>query len=201
VAFSPREPLLATGSIDGTIKLWHTASGQLRTTLSGHQTWVNGVAFSPNGAILLSGSSDGTLRVWTTQPAALKRILPVSSAEVRSIAWSPDGKQVAAGLRYGTIRIWNAANWDVRHSFRAHGGDVWSLAFTADSKRLVSGDGDWNRPGLVKIWDATTARPLGKLQHTGEVLSLATSAKGALVAAGGADGVTRIWDIAAPSAE
>jgi hypothetical protein len=200
VAFSPKERLLATGSIDGTIKLWHTETGKLYTTLAGHQTWVNAVAFAPNGTMLLSGSSDGTLRVWSMGPVALKRTMPVSNAEVRSVAWAPDGKQVAAGLRYGTIKLWDAATWDLRHSLRGHTGDVWSLAFTADSKWLVTGDGDWNRPGVVKIWDAHSGKLVGKLQHTGEVLSLATSAKGALIAAGGADGVVRIWDIAARAA-
>jgi hypothetical protein len=193
VAFSPKDRLLATGSIDATIKLWHTESGALRKTLAGHQTWVNALAFAPKGDMLLSAGSDGTVRLWNMGSLALEATIPVSKAEVRSVAWSPDGKRAAAGLRYGTIVIWNTTAWQLRQRFQGHGGDVWSLAFTADSKRLVSGDGDWNRPGLVKIWDAGDGKLLGKLQHTGEVLALAVSAKTGLIAAGGADGVARVW--------
>ena len=49
VVFSPDGTLLATASSDTTARIWDTATGQARTTLTGHRP-VNGVAFSPDGA-------------------------------------------------------------------------------------------------------------------------------------------------------
>jgi len=69
-------------------------------------------------------------------------------------------------------------------SIAGHKGDVWSVAFTADSAALLSGDGDWNQPGQVKLWDATTGQPLADWETSGEVLSVAVSADSRTIAAG-----------------
>jgi len=64
VAFSPDSKLVATGSLDGTVKLWEIAAGKESATLKGHTDWVSSVAYSPNGEMVLSGSYDGTARLW-----------------------------------------------------------------------------------------------------------------------------------------
>ncbi|MYA71349.1 hypothetical protein F4141_10420, partial [Candidatus Poribacteria bacterium] len=65
---------LASGSQDGTIHLWDTATGELQKTFRGHMRGVEGVVFSPDGQTLASGSSDGTILLW--DPAFLSNIPP-----------------------------------------------------------------------------------------------------------------------------
>src|SRR5262249_195796 len=48
IAFSPNGRLLATGSNDGTVRLWSVPDGNLLTTLKGHGSGVWHVAFSPD---------------------------------------------------------------------------------------------------------------------------------------------------------
>jgi WD40 repeat protein len=70
VAFSSDGRLLASASLErgagewGEIRIWDTATGELRQRLFGHDDTVVALAFSPEGRTLASGSHDGTIRLW-----------------------------------------------------------------------------------------------------------------------------------------
>ena len=55
VAFSPDGRVLATGSIDGTVRVMDVRTGRLVTTLRPHNSRVLGVAFRPDGKQLAVG--------------------------------------------------------------------------------------------------------------------------------------------------
>jgi len=55
---------IATGSCDGSIKLWDIETGRCKYTFEGHTNWVLMLAFSPDGKTISSGSNDGTIKLW-----------------------------------------------------------------------------------------------------------------------------------------
>lgn len=195
-AFAPDGGTLVTAGIDGTLIAWDVATGKRQRSWTGHRSWVNSLAFAPQGQRLFSASSDGTVRVW--DPAAASgdpvRVIDATNAEVRCVAASRDGRWLAAGLRYGGIKVWRVEDFSETLSFRGHESDVWSLAFSPDSQTLLSSNGDWNRPGHIKSWSVPGGRLAATIQHTGEVLSVAVSPDGRLVAAGAGDKSLRVWE-------
>jgi len=81
--------LLASGSLDDSIKLWDAGTGALKTTLQGHTSYVWSVAFSPCGSTIASGSRDLSIKLWDAGTGALKTTLQGHTSSVISVAFCP----------------------------------------------------------------------------------------------------------------
>lgn len=64
IAFSPDSQILATGSLDGTLRLWKVVEGDLLFEDKEHYTTIQRLAFTPDGTRLITGSLDGTILQW-----------------------------------------------------------------------------------------------------------------------------------------
>ncbi len=64
LVFSADGKMLASGSFDGTVKLWAVATGEELAFFHGHTRAVTALAFAPDGRKIASGSHDQTVRIW-----------------------------------------------------------------------------------------------------------------------------------------
>ena len=73
MAFDPSNEWFATGSADRTIKIWDTASGQLKLTLTGHIEQVTGLAVSARHPYMFSCGLDKMVKCWDLEQNKARR--------------------------------------------------------------------------------------------------------------------------------
>jgi WD40 repeat protein/transcriptional regulator with XRE-family HTH domain len=191
-ALSPDEHTLASGSVDGSVKLWDIESGALLWS-GWHPQGTMRLAFSPDGRLLASGGSDATVRFWEASLGTPVEDIP-HPGPIFSLAWSPDGRGLASGDFAGTIRLWQrqpTGRTRLWQTLSGHTTLVRGLAFAPDGSRLASASWD----NTVKLWDTESGRCLETLVgHTERVQALAWSPDGGTLASGSFDHTIGLWD-------
>jgi WD40 repeat protein len=107
VAYHPLGAVIASGSVDHTIRLWEIETGRMLRILRGHTDTVRCLVFSPDGSLLASGSTDRTIRLWNPSTGEFVRMLfGRYDHAVHSLSFSPDGLMIARGNENKDVKIW-----------------------------------------------------------------------------------------------
>ncbi len=78
--------ILASGSKDGTIKLWDITTGQLIRTLTGHTDDILWSVDLLNSQTLVSGSGYRTIKLWNWSTGQCFSRLQTTGSNIRSLA-------------------------------------------------------------------------------------------------------------------
>jgi WD40 repeat protein len=194
VAFSPDGALLATGSEHAT-RLWRWQEGAPPVVISGTGARILDVAFSPDGSSLATAASDDPVaRVWDVlQPTDPPHELRSHQRTVHSVAFSPEGSFLATTSYDGTAKVWGWPDpGDVELGTYNHNGpEAIDVAVNRDDVHVATTTID----GTAAVWDArNTSETVATFHQPGQVITVAFSPDGTLLATAGNDHVTRIWE-------
>ncbi|PMB49009.1 hypothetical protein CEN39_22020 [Fischerella thermalis CCMEE 5201] len=116
------------------------------------------------------------------------------SGSIKSLTFSPDSKTLVSGGSHndGVIRLWSIKNGDIIGTIRkAQKTAVESVLISPDGQTLASCSNDYT----VNLWNLKTNKfTRSFIGHTSNVLSLAATPDGKILASGGLDGI-RLWDL------
>ncbi|KAF7777462.1 hypothetical protein Agabi119p4_3534 [Agaricus bisporus var. burnettii] len=100
------KPLLISGSLDNTVKLWDIETGETLRTFFGH---IEGVwAVASDKLRLVSGSHDRTIKVWSREEGKCTSTLVGHQAAVSCLALGED--KIVSGSDDNDIKIWSFAS-------------------------------------------------------------------------------------------
>lgn len=115
IAFSPDSKCSATGSYDGTIRIWDVETGE-SCALQELEVGITSIAFTPDGRYIVTTALDKEIHLWdfkSRSSFALK-----GTVDFTSVAFSHDGEFLIASSIDGTTFEWNLITFEIAHIYR-----------------------------------------------------------------------------------
>jgi len=136
---------VATGSDDGTVRIWDARTSAQLAELR-HDAAILTNAVSPDGRYIATGSNDGIVRLWNLDTARLLRSFRGHGKRITSVDFSRDGKSIASASEDKTFILWNAESGELQR--RVTEEDIpKAVAFTADDRVAVA------TQSRITLWD------------------------------------------------
>ena len=197
VVLSRDGTVLASGAVDGTVKLWDVGTHTNIATFEEHTGIIYSVSFSPNGVLLASGSEDGTVKLWSVETHTNIATFEGHASGAASVAFSPDGTTVASGAGEGIVKLWDMETHQNTATFGGHDasileeGDWFTPVSFLSNTTLASGAGN-----SIKLWDMETHQNIATFgADLKGVVSVSFSPEGTTLASGLQNDI-KLWDVA-----
>lgn len=167
-----KSPMLASGSDDGTIKIWDSRRRGYVHSL-GNKYQVTAVAYGTNTDQVITAGLDNVIKVWDLRRQSVAFEMEGHRETVTGLTISPNGNHVLSNAMDNTVRMWDIrpyAKQRMEKTFKGaqHGFEknLIKCAWTPDGKHVGCGSADRN----VYIWNVDTGGIKYKLPgHTGSV--------------------------------
>jgi WD40 repeat protein/serine/threonine protein kinase len=194
---------VATGSRDGTARVWDLATGEILATFE-HGARVNSIHFSPDGEYVLTASDDRTAGFWDAVTGDVVQYLRAHDGPVLSARFDAAGALVITAGEDATARLWNPRTGkQVLARPLDHRGAVLDARLSPDGRRAITASRDhtaalWEIPPVSLADTAELPRVVAelvrRLEHADEVEAVAFSSDARQFVTSGRERIVRLWD-------
>lgn len=195
IAVSGTGHLVASGSVDQTIRLWNVGQSGSEFHLDAHTSRVTNVFVQDD--LLYTASADNSLRVWDADTGREVSRIEVTGMSFVAADVSPNGERALLGSRNGVlIEVEMETNVTLNELSTAEGGEhnetVEIVTYLDDERALSAG-----LDNKIILWDMIAGRSIRTYEgHTDGIYDLAVFPDGTQFASASIDGTVRIWNLA-----
>jgi WD40 repeat protein len=200
VDVSPDGKIIATGSQDGSVRIWNAEAGKelhkFDFATKDKGTEILDVNFSVNGDQLVAVGFETLVsfdtKTWQKKIANLDEFKEKNlSLFGWKVIFSPDEKLVAVGNYYGEVILLDSDKLNIIKVIRNHQANVKTLGFSANGKILATGS--WDR--TVKFFDVESGNLINELKgHFAGIHEIAFSPNGKILATASGDFNVNLWN-------
>uniref|UniRef100_A0A2P2I6D6 Cleavage stimulation factor 50 kDa subunit n=1 Tax=Hirondellea gigas TaxID=1518452 RepID=A0A2P2I6D6_9CRUS len=217
-AFSMDGNLVATGSVDASIKILDVDRMLAKSdpdaveihpdavmghpvirTLYDHLGEITCLEFHPREQILVSGSRDTNIKLFDFSKTSAKKAFKTftDSDPITCLSLHPTGDYLVAGTDGPAVRVIDLATCCCFVSPRLnehHTNTITSVKYSSDGRLFASSSKD----GDIKVWDGVSGRCVQTFSrcHDGHTVnSVCFSRNGKYLLSGAMDSVVRLWEL------
>ena len=220
LAFSLDSKLLGVAggepTVEGEVKVFEVGTWKLVCDIkNGHSDTVYGLAFSPEiqlpvpgqkaidpkdketkikttpAFLIATGSADKFVKVWNLADGKFVKSFEGHTHHVLDVGWAADGKLLASAGGDNTVKVWDFDKGEQARTINAHAKQVTRLLFVGKKSEFLTAGGD----NQVKLFNAVNGGALRTFAGgTDFIYAIHCSPDGAIVVAGGQEGVVRVYN-------
>jgi WD40 repeat protein len=141
--------------------------------------------------MIATASADKFIKVWEMPSGKFVKSFEGHTHHVLDVGWMADGKLLASAGGDNTVKVWDFDKGEQARTINAHGKQVTRLMFIGKKNEFLTCGGD----SQVKAFNAANG---GNIRNFGGatdfVYAIGASPDGAVVAAGGQEGIVRVYN-------
>ena len=193
INFHPDSQVFATGSMDGTVRVWDAETGESVHPTLQHPSGVVALQYSPSGKRLAAACREGEILVWNVPMGNEAPTVLRSGATLESVAqlqFDATEERLCVGNWGLRDFAWNLADQSVLARWPESGVGVWPC-FLKDSRLVALGG-----RSRMRMWDSARGGLFQDrtLTHGDTVTSTDWSSGESIVVTASHDQFVRVWD-------
>lgn len=189
LAFLPDGKSLVTGSgvpsRSGRLKLWDLKSrSSVMENVEAHSDTITEIVLSPDGSKFATSATDKFVKTFDVEALEHLQSFEAHTGHVLGVDWSPDGRHLASASADKEVKLWSLESGEQTKTLKGWSKEVTSVSFISSaSEQVLTTSGDKS----IKL-DTTALSG-----SSGFLFASTVSKDGSVIAAGGQDGVLRLW--------